>query len=160
MTLNANITSQYNQYWLGEDQSQYISNLIVTSQYLYDASAIPNVFDNTILEPQVLAQTIIDINNFYQAQLPVVLYNYNFVTVPDNISYSDLYNLFLQTIYQLQATINTQNYINNQPSWIIEGLKNSFTQLAALPKNIFNITFPYLFIAGIVLAYLLLKDKL
>ncbi len=157
--MDANIENQYNQYWNGTDQSQYITNLIATSNYLFAANAIPYVFDNNILQPTVLSQTIGDINNFYLSQIPVTLYPYNYVTIPDNINYSDLYNLFLKTIYDLQATVNTQNYINNQPSWIITGLKNSFTQLAALPKNIFDTTFPYLFLGGVILAYLLLKDK-
>ena len=157
--MDANIQNEFIQYWNGTDQSQYISNLIATSNYLFAAGAIPYIFDSNILEPQSLNQVIEDINNFYLSQFPVTLYNYNFVTIPDNINYSDLYNLFLKTIYELQATVNTQNYINNQPSWVITGLKNSFTQLANLPKNIFNDTFPYLFIGGIILAYLLLKDK-
>jgi len=157
--MDSNINNEYGQYWNGTDQSQYISNLISTSNYLYAANAIPNIFDNNILEPLELNQAITNINNFYLSQFPISLYNYSYVTIPDNINYSDLYNLFLKTIYELQATVNTTNYINNQPSWIITGLKNSFTQLASLPKNIFDTTFPYLFIGGIILAYLLLKDK-
>lgn len=157
--MDTNINNEYLQYWQGEDQSNYISTLIATSNYLYAANAIPNVFDNNILQPKELSQTIMDINNFYISQFPISTYDYNYVGIPENINYSDLYSLFLKTIYELQASVNTQKDIAAQPSWILQGLKGSVSQLAALPKNVVEITFPYLFIGGIILAYLLLKDK-
>ena len=151
-----NLDQQYNQYWQGVDQSNYIKLLIQASQALNSFDPNQLVYDNTILSPESLFNAVVSWNSESLTTLPIV--------IPDGTTYSQLYDTFTYNLFLKLDTAQTNAQLQGQPSWVITGLQNSVTQLGNIGKGVINtvsfLTNPYVLLAGgLLIAYLLLKDK-